>query len=68
MFFHDFIFLIACNGPASMWNLALCAGLKRLFMLAIVVARFYFKIIVISSKITNIDCNPMIFWLTIELV
>jgi hypothetical protein len=27
---------MAYNGPASMWGLGLCDGLKRLFMLAIV--------------------------------
>jgi hypothetical protein len=27
---------MVANGPASMWSLAKCAGLKRLFMLAIV--------------------------------
>ena len=31
---------MTANVPASMWSLASCAGLKRLFMLAIVGTRF----------------------------
>jgi hypothetical protein len=39
---HVKITQMAYNGPASMWSLAMCAGLKRLFMLAIVMLRFYY--------------------------
>jgi hypothetical protein len=44
---------MAANVPASMWSLASCAGLKRLFMLAIVIAFFYSFNSIIRNRLVN---------------
>jgi hypothetical protein len=49
---HVKITQMAYNGPASMCSLAKCAGLKRLWMLAIVGACFYF---LLTEKIISIS-------------
>ena len=53
-FYPLFFKEIAPNGSASMWSLASCDGLKRLFMLAIVMPRFYlFTTVLNRSNFTS---------------